>query len=115
MKKQIIILFFFLLLAQVSFSQDVMKNKKISTDEVPTVVASAFKKDFPEAEGKWSVFYTQQLNGSNAVLTPKWYLFALNGDMKSVAQYSPSGKLERSKGMESKSASASAPASKGSN
>jgi hypothetical protein len=111
MKNLLSVLFFFLA-ASASLAQDIMKNKKITSDELPIVISASFKKDFPQAEGTWSVFYTQQLNGSAAVLTPKWYIFSLKGDNKSIAQYSPSGKLERSKGLESKTTNT---ASKGSN
>lgn len=83
-----------------SAQSGILKNKKISQDEVPASVATSFKKDFPAAsEGTWSVFFTQNLDGSAVVVTPKWYIFTEKGDHKAVAQYSPAGKLERSKGM----------------
>jgi hypothetical protein len=97
----------------------ILKNKKITQDEVPANVSSALKKDFPAAtEGSWSVFFTQSLEGSSVVVTPKWYIFTAKGDHKAVVQYSPAGKLERSKGMGKDVevvAGNPAPSSKGSN
>lgn len=78
----------------------ILKNKKITSDEVPAVVGAAFKKDFPNAtEGTWTIFYNQHLNGNSVMVTPRWYLFTVKGDHKAMVQYSPAGKIEKSKGM----------------
>ena len=79
----------------------VLKNKKITQEEVPVVVMAAFQKDFPQkAEGVWSVFYSVQPAGGGQVqVMPRWYVFTAKTDHKAVVQYSPGGKLERSRGM----------------
>lgn len=98
----------------------ILKNKKITTDEVPAVVGAAFKKDFPNAiEGTWTVFYNQHLNGNSVTVTPRWYLFTGKGDHKAMVQYSPAGKIEKSKGMGKDEgeelAGSGSPSNKGSN
>lgn len=107
-------------LGSVSAQTSVAKNKKISEDEVPSNVLTAFRKDFPRAEqGTWTIYYNQSLAGSKISITPKWYSYAVKGsDGKAEAQYTPDGKLERSKGMgkdRGEQASDKAGSTKGSN
>jgi hypothetical protein len=93
-------LFSFLALGTVTAQTGILKNKKITNDELPAAIGAAFKKDFPtQLDGSWSVFFTQHLNGNAVAITPKWYIFSVKGDHKAMAQYSPNGKLEKSKGM----------------
>lgn len=90
-----------LTLGSVSAQTSVAKNKKISEDEVPSSVLAAFKKDFPNAEaGTWTIYYNQSLAGSKISITPKWYGYTVKGtEGKAEAQYTPDGKLDRSRGM----------------
>jgi hypothetical protein len=97
----------------------VLKNKKITREEVPVAVMAAFQKDFPQqAEGAWSVFYSvQPAGGGQLQITPRWYVCTAKTDHKAVVQYSPAGKLERSKGMgkDVELAGGNSPDSKGGN
>jgi len=79
----------------------VSKNKKITEDEVPSSVVTAFRKDFPRAEqGSWLIYYSQTLEGSKILIKPKWYAYVVKGsDGKAEAQYTPDGKLASSRGM----------------
>lgn len=90
-----------LTLGSLSAQTSVAKNKKISEDEVPSTVLAAFKKDFPQADpGTWTIYYNQSLAGSKITITPKWYGYIVKGsDGKAEAQYTPAGKLDRSRGM----------------
>jgi len=100
MKKLTVILFLSCISCVVAMAQGVMKNKKISEDEVPASVLTSFKKEYPNAPvGSWTIFYKQSLDGTRLTVTPQFYSYIAKGtNGKSEAQYNPNGKLERARG-----------------
>lgn len=106
MKKLMLVAAVWLLSAGVIFAQGgVEKSKKVKKDEVPALVQTSLQNDFDlaSADGTWSLRYSE-LNagvGKSAILKPVAYTFHQKKDGNKIEiQFSPTGKLEHTKGIE---------------
>jgi len=108
MKKLMLVAAVWLMSAGVIFAQGgigVEKSKKLKQDEVPAVVQTSLQNDFDlaSADGTWSLLYSESNAGADkpAILKPVAYTFYKKKDGNKIEiQFSPTGKLEHTKGIE---------------
>jgi hypothetical protein len=106
MKKIMIVAAVWLVSAGVIFAQGgVEKYKKVKQDEVPALVQTSLQNDFDIAseDGTWSLEYSESSAGVGkpAILKPVAYTFRQKKDGNKVEiRFSPTGKLEHTKGIE---------------
>lgn len=91
-----------MLLAQ---SSGIEKSKKITKDEVPVAVQASFQENFSlnQDEGSWFLQFEKHGEGGTISFKPIAYTYKQkNGKEKIEIRFSPTGKLEQSKGVEKK-------------
>ncbi|MEP2669413.1 MAG: hypothetical protein ABJH04_10485 [Cyclobacteriaceae bacterium] len=108
MKKFVVVAALWLVSAGMVFAQTgkgIEKIKRVTQDEVPAVVQFSLQNEFDLApnSGTWSLRYSKSATGvgTPVLLKPVSYIFQQKKEGNKVEiQYSPSGALLRTKGIE---------------
>jgi hypothetical protein len=90
-----------------SQSMPVKKAMRLKSDEVPSIIRSAFEKDFGSIpdNGAWTVHYTTVQSEGKTSATPVWYTYSNKGDAGKIeVTFLPNGKVKFSRGIERKDA-----------